>query len=74
VPEGATVEGRVRVLAGRYPAFASVLTDQGEWRDTVPRGAIQVVVSDRLLDLAAGRERVLADEDNVLLLWPFEGG
>ena len=69
VPDGTTVEGLVRLLADLYPDFGAIAYDQGRLTD-----ALQIVVGDRLLELAGGWQRVLADEDNLVLLPPFEGG
>lgn len=69
VPDGTTVEGLVRLLAHRNPGFAAIAYERDRLTD-----AFQVVVGDRMLELAGGWERVLADDDRVLLLPPFEGG
>lgn len=69
VPEGTTVEGLVRRLAEDYPAFGAVAYEKGRFA-----GAFQIVIGDRLLELAGGWQRVLVENDNVVLLPPFEGG
>lgn len=69
VPQGTTVDGLVRRLAQDYPAFRAVAYKHGRMTD-----AVQVVVNDRLLDLAGGGDRILANDDHVLVLPPFEGG
>lgn len=69
VPEGTTLEALVRRLADSHPAFAAIAYDDGRWT-----GAVQVVVGDLLLDLAGGWERVVAENDTVVLLPAFEGG
>lgn len=69
VPEGTTVEGLLRLLAERYPAFGTIAYEKGRLTD-----ALQVVIGDRLLDLAGGSERPLVEDDTVVLLPPFEGG
>ena len=69
VPEGTTLNGLLRLLAERYPAFGAIAHQNGELTD-----AVQVVIGDRLLDLAGGGERPLVEDDAVVLLPPFEGG
>jgi molybdopterin converting factor small subunit len=69
VPEGTTVDALMRLLAENYPPFAAVAFRDGRLVD-----AIQIVVGDRLLELAGGTDRLLTDGDSVLLLPPFEGG
>lgn len=69
VPEGTTVEGLVRLLAEGYPAFGATAYEEGRLA-----GAFQIVIGDRLLELAGGWDRVLVENDTVVLLPPFEGG
>lgn len=69
VPDGTTVEGLVRRLADDYPAFGAIAYQDGRMTD-----GVQIVINDQLLDLAAGGARILADDDRVLVLLPFEGG
>jgi molybdopterin converting factor small subunit len=69
VPEGTTVEGLVRLLAEGSPAFAAIAYEEGQLA-----AAFQIVIGDRLLELAGGWERVLVENDTVVLLPPSEGG
>lgn len=69
VPEGTTVEGLVQLLAEGYPAFGAIAYEEGRLA-----GAFQIVIGDRLLELAGGWQRILVENDNVVLLPPFEGG
>lgn len=69
VPAGTTVERLVHLLGDLYPAFGGVAAGQAGFTD-----AVQIVIGDRLLDLAGGPRRVLVDNDHVVLLPPFEGG
>ncbi len=63
------MEGLVCLLAELYPAFRAIACNEGRLTD-----AFQIVIGDRLLELAGGWERVLVENDTVVLLPPFDGG
>lgn len=69
LPEGTTVEGLVQLLAEGYPAFGAIAYEGGRLT-----GAFQIVVGGRLVELAGGVDRVLVENETVVLLPPFEGG
>lgn len=69
MPKGTSVEGLIRHLSDRHPAFGAVALADGQIS-----GAVQVVIGDLLLELAGGWNRVLSDGDSVLLLPIFAGG
>lgn len=69
VPPGSTVGDLLLRLAGEYPGFRELAFSAGRFT-----GGIQVVLGDRLLDLAGGLERRLVEGDLLTILPPFAGG
>jgi len=72
VPEGTTVAGLMRILAGRVDAATAdqVFVDSAG----TLQPSITVMVNGRLLVFTGGPDTVLSDGDEVLLLPPVGGG